>query len=812
MKKIILAIFVLLTVFSVPVFSAVDMTPKLVEFKPLEGGKFIYCNSPEAVGADDLADTSNQYAKYLMNNTVETGKYQMFVSHVNHTEVRNENKQIVAPGFDIEVDVYFEAIEDTEIVFTALGFEVPQHIKYYYEGNEYTEEETIGSMHAWADYLEMPIRELDSGQQYIPHSFEDKTVKLKAGESVWLSEYIENYCAVPFYRPVHLLADFEVISGKAEANVAAIRSTGALRDRKYVHPNPGFGHYERENQYKGIAYSQNKVQAELNYTISDWTNGEFPVTVVNSLVPEGKTTTRWVTNLNPLATQWNGDITVSSDVLELHYEDDRKLIYYGKDVPEEKRNNVWTFSNRHTDYTAYPGEVSGYTKNNYIPNDLATSSTTIDGACNMGNYGVSLIYKFTIKNEGNVTRYANYDLFTTSNNIVILRDGNGELVNDYALCKGPLATRETDTVASVALPGGQTTTFYIEIILPPNYYGGMENSLYLSNTKTIIETYSSEKQPVVRDLAFTGREFIKWEDGKLYKSLDKKSWTMVNTSPEFEEALWGNWSQYEFLYTDKGYMVKPVLYDSKPYYDVRGFFRTVYFLNDDFSLNKSHTFDHYPTDMSYADRVYYVTAGSKYSSVDLEKWNLSDGSFNLPVWNNYSYTNYKTSNGKNYFFCDGLGFQKGVYEGEMPEFIDVAGDMYYYLEDDTLFASFDGMYFDRIYHGETIKKVSKIGDTLFINDKTYICPKYRNLTVRVDDEYIIFNHRPYTENGVSYAPYEFLKNVSDAVISVPDESLVVKNGCVFVPVAEFCRINNFEVSYDEKWHRVSIETTKSVEN
>ncbi len=809
MRKILFMILVFLAGISCSVAAAVDMEPKPIIFKPVEGGKFIYCNSPEAVGADDLADTSNRHSKYLMNNRVETGKYQMFVSHVNHTEVRDENKKIVAPGFDIEVDVYFEAIEDTEIVITALGFEVPQHIKYYFEGNEYTEEETIGSMHAWADYLEMPIHELDSGEQYIPHNFEDKTVRLSAGESFWLSEVIDNYCAVPFYRPVHLLADFEVLSGKAEANVAAIRSTGLLRDRRYVHPNPGFGHYERENQYKGVANSQNKVEVELNYTISDWTNGEFPVKVINCLVPEGKITNKWVTNLNPLATQWNGDITVSSDVLELNYEDDWKLLYYGEDVPQEKRNNVWTFSNRHTDYTEYPGAVSGYSKRDYIPNDLANESTTIDGACNMGNYGVSLIYKFVIKNEGMVTRYANYNLFTTSNNIVILRDEKGNPVNDYAICKGPLSTRETDTVASVALPGGQTTTFYVEIILPPNYYGGMENSLSLSNTRTVIKTYSDERQRVVRDLSFTGREFIRWENGKLFASFDKENWTQVNTSPEFEKALWGNWSQYEFLYTDKGYMVKPVLYDSKPYYDVRGFFRTVYFLNDDFSLNTSATFAHYPTDMSYADRVYYVTAGSKYSSVDLEKWNLSDGSFNLPVWNNYLYTNYKTSDGKNYFFCDGLGFQKGIYEGDMPEFIDVAGDMYYYLDGDTLFASFDGMYFDEIFHGETIEKVSKIGDTLFVNDKAYMCPKYRNLTVRVDDEYIIFKQRPYTENGISYAPYEFLKVVTGADVEVPDEGLTVKDGCVFVPIAELCRLNGFEVSYDGERHRVTIKTANN---
>lgn len=807
MRKLLIIVCIFIMLFPVVSYAYELTDAPVLSFTPAGGGKYIYCNSPEAIGAGDLADTSNRNAKYLMNNVIEDGKYAMFVSHVNHTEMRDENNRITGPGFDIEIDVYFKAIEDTQIRITALGFEVPQHIKYYYEGREYTREETIGSMHAWADYLEMPIRELDSGNEYTPHAFDDVSISLKAGESIWLSKYIYNYCAVPFYRPVHILADFEVICGKAEANIAAIRSNGVVGDRRHVHPNPAFGHYVREKQYKGIADSLNKVCTELNYTISDWTDtGDFPVTVVNRLVPEGKVTKRWTTNLNPSVTQWNGDITASSDVLELKYIDDNKLSYYGKNVPKEQRDNVWVFSNRHTDYTKYPGKESGYRAGDYVPNALLTDSITMDGACNMGNYGVSTEYKVTIKNEGNVTRYANFNLFTTSNNIVILKDENGEPINDYALCKGHLSTRETDTVASVALPGGQTTTFYLEIILPPNYYGGMENSLSLSNTPVKIETYSSKEQKAVRDLAFTGREFIRWDGGKLYKSFDKETWTKANTSPDFERALWGNWSQYEFLYTDHGYMVKPVLYDSEPYYDVRGYFTTVYFLNDDFSLKTTHTFIHYPTDMSYADGVYYVTAGGKYSSVDLKEWILSDGSFNLPVWNNYSYTNYKSTDGRDYFFCDGLGFQKGIYEGKKPEYIDVAGDMYYYLDGRTLYASFDGMYFDEIHFSETIEKISKVRDTLYINDMPCTLSKYRNLTIRVDDEYIIFNRRPYTENGISYAPYEFLMEAIKAQIPLPDEKLVVRNGSVYVPVAELCRLNGFEVSYDGKWHRVTVNT------
>jgi len=804
MKKIICLFLIIFTISIINVSAAVDMTAKPIEFAPTGEGKFIYCNSYEFIRRQDLADTSNQEAKYIMNNTLTSDKYSMFVSHVNHTELRDESGKITEPGFDIELDVFFKAIEDTKIIITAIGFEVPEHSKYFYEGEEYTVEEAWGCMHAWADYLKMPIRELDSGKRYNPREFSDIEINLKKGESVWLSEYIQNYCPVPFYRPVLLLADFTVESGKTEANVAAMRSTGKLKDRSRVHPNPAFGHYEREKQYKGISDLPNRLQTSLSYTVADWVGEcEFPVVVKNAFVPDGKEITRWFTHLNPYADIWNKENAVANDMLKFKYEDNRKLSYYGSRVPKSKRDNVWEFAIDRADYTEYPGKVSGYGTTNYIPNSILGTDATSEEACNLGNYGVSLEYKITITNEGKITRYANYKLNTTSNNIVILKDENGNPINNYALCKGEHASKETDTMACVELPGGTTTTFIVEVILPTNYVGGMENSLTLTNEKSLPKTYISALTKVPQDLSFTGREYIKWYDCRLYKSKDKINWTEVNISPEFAKALDGNWSQYEFLYTDNGYMVKPSLYDSRPYYDVREFFKTVYFLNDDFSLESSYTFYQYPTDMSYADGVYYVTAGSKYSSVDTENWTMSDGTFNLPVGNRYSYTNYKSSNG-NYFFCDGSGFLEAIYEGEKPEFIDVAGDAYYCIDGNALYVSFDGMYFDTFKTDGVIERVSKIDDTLYINDKPYTYKKYRNLTVRVDNKYVVFNNRPYEENGVSYAPYEFLKKVCNAEIAIAQDELTVKNGCVYVPIAEFCKINGFSVFYDEEFHRVTI--------
>jgi hypothetical protein len=98
-----------------------------------------------------------------------------------------------------------------------------------------------------------------------------------------------------------------------------------------------------------------------------------------------------------------------------------------------------------------------------------------------------------------------------------LKDKNKTPVNGYALCKGEKSVKEADTLACVELPGETTTTFYIEVILPTNYVGGMENSLTLSNQKTMPTTYSSPLQKVPKDFSYTGREYIKWDNYELYK-------------------------------------------------------------------------------------------------------------------------------------------------------------------------------------------------------------------------------------------------------------------------------------------------------
>ena len=784
-------------------YGAVDVSAKPLKFTPVGGGKYIYCNNFEFIRRKDLADNSNQYAKYIMNNTLEPDNYAMFVSHVNHTELRDAAGNITEPGFDIELDVYFKAEEDTELVITALGFEVPEHSRYYYEGIEYNTEEAWGCMNAWADYLKLPIREIDSDRSYIPRAFEDISISLKAGESFWLSEYIPNYSVVPFYRPVHLLADFTVVSGKTCANVAAVRSTGALKDRSTVHPDPAFGYYEREKQYKGVADTLNRLETGLEYTVADWTGGmEFPVTVYNEFVPEGNTITHWYTHINPYADIWNKQNAVGSDMLEFRYEDDSKLKYYGSKVPQEKRDNVWVFGSNRGDYTSYPGRKSGYSSSYYVPNRVLGTDATSEEACNLGNYGVSLDYKITITNEGKITRYALYNLATVSNNIVLLLDKDGKPMNGYALCKGEHDNKEADTMACVELPGGTTTTFTIRVILPTNYSGGMENSLKLVNDKVVPRSYTTTMEKVPRDLSYTGREYIKWDKCKLYKSYDKAEWQEVNISPEFEEALHGSWNQYEFLYTDGGYMVKAALYDSKPYYGVREYFKTIYFLNDDFSLKSSHTFYQYPTDMSYADGVYYVTAGSKYKSTDGKEWELTDGSYLLPKDNGGIFSCYRS--GKDYYYNSGDGYVAATFEGDAPLFIEQAGQVYFYVKGKTAYVSVDGMYFDEYKTDGGLENIATVGGRLVINGKLCDMPASDGVYVKADDKYVVFENSPYISDGKTYVPYNYISRLTGGTIS--DSELVIRGGVVYVPIRAFCEANGFGIAYNSSARCVNITT------
>lgn len=797
MKRIITVIAIICTlVFSSAVVYAVESCD--LKFTPDTNGKYIYCNNHEFIRRSDLADNSNQNAKFIMNNEgLTTDNYALFASHVNHTELRNEaGDQIIEPGFDIELDVLFRAKEDTVINLTALGFEVPAHKQYWYQGSSYTYEEAWGCFNAWASYLGLPIHQIDSGTLYTPQNIEPVEINIKAGEEVWLSEYIPNYREVPFYRPVHLLADFTILSGVCDVNVAALKSTGRPGDRSNFVENASYGSYDRDRQYKGISESLNKVNTELSYTIDDWTwsDTELPVKVFNQTHPEGFETQKWYTHLNPRADEWSYEICAESDMLDFSYYDPSKKYYYGASVPDEAKDEYWHFDTEHNDASLYPGKEFGQ-QPKYEPNSLMTDDTSREYACNLGNYGVILNYKISITNNGSMIRYFNYRLNTGSNNVVVLRDANGRLINPYAVCKGANASRVLDNMACVELPAQQTTTFIVQVILTTNYAGGMENSMTITDTPQMVEIYNSNRQEITKDYNYTGREFYKWDAGKLYISPDAENWTLKEIPKNVLDIFTGNWNEYEIKYTGSGYMIKSALYDGTPYYGVRDFFKTVYFLDENFNLVYEYEFKNYPTAMTAANGVYYVNAGTPYYSDNMTDWTMGDSK--MPCWN-YGQFSAKVKSGEIYLSTDGKNFNRVDYIGFKPSYIDSLGNLYYYADGNKLYLSYDGIYWQVLESEENIYSLYKTDNEISINKKEHFAiPMFNNSTViKINDEYLACENAPININGSTMVPLRAVCEKIGASVEWGDWSVEVKLGgtVIIIPIgSDVVKVNGTDV-------------------
>lgn len=688
-----------------------------LQFTKDTSGKYIFCNSNEFIRRSDLADVSNENPRYIMNNIGLTpDKYALFASHVNHTEKRSDDGYtITEPGYDIELDVEFKAQEDTQLTLTSVGFEVPKNRQYWYEGKSYTFEDQWGCFNAWASYMNIPIHQIDSGMKYEPQSIEPQTINIKAGETVWLSKYIPNYDVVPFYRPVHILADFTIDSGKCDVNVLAVKTTGNLGDRSSVAANPAYGSYERDRQHKGISENYNRVDTELSYTIDDytWSDTTLPVTVYNYYKPEGNETTKWYTHLNPRSDPWSHEICAESDMLGFSYYDEGKKRFYGWSVPEKDKDSTWHFDIEHNDLSSYidgAGQKNTFVPNNVLP-DAAYENK--DLACSMGNYGVIYNYKINVTNNGGMIRYLNYVPNTGSNIVVMLRDKDGNLMTPYAMSKGANNARVKNTMASVELPPQQTTTINLQVVLTTNYAGGIENALTITDTPQMVEVYKSGRQEIVKDYDYTGREFYKWENRKLYLSKDLENWAETPISEELYYTVYGNWKEYELKYTGNGYMLKAAMYDGIPYYLVCDFFRTVYFLDEDFNIVDKHEFNYYPTAFTPVNGGYYIKAGTPMYSNDKKNWKMSDDTV-MPCWNYGKYTA-KAKNGKIYLSTDGINFTEQKYEGFNPTYIDAIGDLYYYAEGRTMYYSHDGIDWKHITAENEISSVYKTDTEIVIN-------------------------------------------------------------------------------------------------
>lgn len=736
MKRL-LPILTLIFLVSVSVFA--ESGNDLI-FKTAGGGKFIYCNNPEELVRADLADNSES-PEYLMSNRgLEADNYRLYITHFNRVTKENADGDEY-PGEDIYFDAVFTAKSECTIVLKRTAFEIPADITEYLNYETIKTEDTWSGLYACADLIGKPIYTLHSDKVFEPSRQTVQTVTLARGERMFLSDYIKNYSAVPYPKHVLMAADFTLENGVIDVDVfAASERTAGDCGAEYPgvdFENCAFGTYKHDGTYKGVADSMPEVCTELEYTVDDAnTDGSFlPVTVYNRLNPEGMTVTRWTGNLNPQDDTYARHLVVENDILPLYYPDKSKLGYYGENVAEKDKNDVWVFDTAHSD-TSWYDSAYGIAEDEYTPNfELRTDENNIGMACSLGNYGVSVGYKLKITNNGTRKRFLDYCVTTAANVIVEVTDSDGKDLQP-TISKGQTAEQTEEVMASVELPAGETTEFVIKMTLPVQNYGGQRQAFRLSSEKS--------------ELEFGGRDMIKpslieKSPTKLYgiDNLLKKS--DEKTRNIFEGCI----DDYDIVKTADGFAAYNKTVSSNPYY--YGYYwkitGRVFLLDDEFNVKKEIYLGSQPIEMTYAAGMLYVkTIANGSFAIDADGNADAFDSYILPRETAEGVICAK--NGELLYSADGDKYYAISFQSKKPPFADLAekaGDKrFYYGVDGTYGVSADG-----IYWTECDGKVSA--------DDIFACEIAKNaVKVRVNDEVLSFDTPPVILDGVTLVPLRFI--------------------------------------------------------
>jgi len=587
----------LISVLAAIIMIQVQTFAQALQFEPIGGGKFIYSNNPEGITGEVLANGDNPC--YIMNNeSLEAGKYYLYLSHFNYTGGEDM-------GYDVEIDTEITARSDTVITLSNIQFSTNRAMTYTDEnGVSHRWENDWGFLDVCAGMLGKPIITRDGSDKYTGIPFEPVTVSLKSGETIWLSQYIENYKTTLFCMPVHMQAELEIFSGSADINVAAFRHNGTLGDRSYFKSeDTAFGIYRRDRCLKGVADSLPQVKSKLSYTIDDETKSGtlLPVTITNQYATEPVETTLWCTNLNPQDDIWSKYITVENDMLPLKYKDDSKLTFYNKNA--ENKNNVWIFDTRHSD-TKHHESSFGINAADYEPNFILDVTKDNQGmGCSMGNYGVTTTYRIEIKNEGNKERWFEYMPKTSSNIIAYISDKDGNF--DYAVAKKLSLPASSDYLVKQRLEAGKTTVFYLNVILPVNYNGGVQNSFVINDAPNAPDYEAMEVYEK------------KLSDGVTYVS------EYINQLPDnVPDKLIQNPNSYEIKTNGKIYVARWCAWDGLiNYYAAAHDFAKEIFIIDENKFT-SKKFSSVPIQLESRNGVFYVKTldGQIFASGNGKEW------------------------------------------------------------------------------------------------------------------------------------------------------------------------------------------------
>lgn len=607
--------FLTLIIFAMALLSCSVYAEEL-RFEPVGGGKFIYSNNPE--GIEDTWLLNGDDPHYIMNNTdLGADEYYIYLSHFNYT---GSGKV----GYDIELDMEMTAKEDSIITIKNASFETPREYAFYKDGIRTLAEGNWADLNVCCDMLGVPMCTLDGEDFYTPNSYQAKTIHIKKGETVWLSQYLNNYEKVNFVKSVHIQAIIDIDEGLMDFNVGAFRHNGILGDRSGFDGSAKFGEYRWDYCVKGIADSLPEVSADVEYMIDEETEDgtAIPMTLYNQYAPKGNTVTSWFTQLNPQNDIWSKTTAAESDMLPLYYIDDTKPSRYGNRVAEEERDNVWRFDTLHSSTSGYETKSGSAAAELYKPNFLLkTDKDNHEYACNLGNYGVATTYRMKVTNNSSETKYCS--LVLTAASCVIAYETDSEGVKSEAYVKEITGEKTRDVMLSHRIPAGSTEEFSFSLILPVNYNGGIQNQILITD--------KDEKKADYSKLLAAHQE---------YKEAPRLNGCFVSEAGLSDEALSafkGNEDSYEYINGVGGAIVRWCAWDGAPnwYYNLWGCVNTVYATDRDGSIKGSFNFPSLPCDAAWNDGYYYINTARDgvYKSADGVKWTKESGE--MPPHNSY---------------------------------------------------------------------------------------------------------------------------------------------------------------------------------
>jgi hypothetical protein len=142
------------------------------------------------------------------------------------------------------------------------------------------------------------------------------------------------------------------------------------------------------------------------------------------------------------------------DILKFRYNDPTKYEAYGNSFSGAK-DGTWKFDVFHSDTFRYPNYRSSTSDPNFVlprPNliynpaqGFYNGSSNVFDSSNLANYGVITRYNYEVYNYSEYQRFINFNLETSSNNVIVLRNPSDPEGNYIAMYKGENSSKVLDT-------------------------------------------------------------------------------------------------------------------------------------------------------------------------------------------------------------------------------------------------------------------------------------------------------------------------------------------------------------------------------